>query len=113
MMSNFLTVCEQAARAGGAKLLEWQGRFTVREKGIADLVTEADVASQEAIRTVVLSAYPDHGFIGEEGGTSRSSAPNRWIVDPLDGTTNFVHGVPHFAVSIALECDGRLEVATV
>ena len=65
-MPDFLSVCEQAARAGGAALLDWVERFSVREKGPADLVTEADVASQEAVRRVVLDAFPDHDFLSEE-----------------------------------------------
>jgi myo-inositol-1(or 4)-monophosphatase len=114
-MPDFLAVCEQAARAGGQKLLDWQGRFSVREKGVADLVTDADLASQEAVREVIWRTFPNHAFIGEEGG-SRAELPKasyRWIVDPLDGTTNFVHGVPHFAVSVALEHEAGLLAGTV
>lgn len=89
-------------------LREWLGRFAVREKGPSDLVTEADMASQEAIRALVMRHFPDHGFIGEEG----SAANHRdheycWIVDPLDGTTNYVHQVPHYCVSVALVHHGR------
>src|SRR4051794_11092778 len=103
-MSEFLTVCEQAAKAGGAALKSWIGRFAVREKGPADLVTDADLASQEAVRDVLTNAFPSHGLLSEEepyrpGG----DAAYRWIVDPLDGTTNYVHQVPQYAVSVALE----------
>lgn len=113
-MSDFLAVCEQAARAGGKALESWAGRFSVREKGPADLVTEADLASQEAVRKVVLGAFPDHGFLGEEGDyVPAEKSGYRWIVDPLDGTTNYVHGVPQFAVSVALEHGSDLMAATV
>jgi myo-inositol-1(or 4)-monophosphatase len=129
-MPEFLKVCEQAARAGGAVLLDWAERFSVREKGPADLVTEADVASQEAIRKIVLAAFPDHDFLSEEeaagaapgvapgagseaGSAGRPSGRYRWIVDPLDGTTNYVHRVQEYAVSIALERDGQVLAGTV
>ncbi len=108
-LQQFLSVGEQAARSGGAVLLDWMGRFKVHEKGPADLVTEADVASQEAVRIVLLGAFPDHGMLSEENlSTPPSLEGYRWIVDPLDGTTNYVHAIPHFAVSIALEQRGRL-----
>jgi myo-inositol-1(or 4)-monophosphatase len=122
-MQSFLTVCEQAARAGGAVLLDWVERFSVREKGPADLVTEADLASQERVREVLLGAFPDHAFLSEEepsghgdlaeetvsGGKSGAATGRyRWIVDPLDGTTNYVHRIPEFAVSLALERDGEV-----
>ena len=107
-------VCEAAARAGGAVLLDWAGRFSVREKGRADLVTEADLASQEIVRERLLSAFPLHGFLGEENSSIPSrDAGYRWIVDPLDGTTNYVHGIPNYCVSIALEQEGRLVVGAV
>jgi myo-inositol-1(or 4)-monophosphatase len=113
-MTDYLMVCEQASRAGGQVLLDWVNRFSVREKGRFDLVTEADVASQETIRGIVLGAFPDHGFLGEEGGGVEPAGSGfRWIVDPLDGTTNYVHRVPQFAVSVALECRGELIAAAV
>ncbi|MEX2139277.1 MAG: inositol monophosphatase family protein [Pirellulales bacterium] len=111
---EFATVCEQSARAGAAVLREWKGRFRAREKGPSDLVTEADEASQEAVRRVILAAFPDHDVLGEEDTAPLvRRSPYRWIVDPLDGTTNYVHGVPNYAVSIALEHEGLLLVGTV
>ncbi|HVX63556.1 MAG TPA: inositol monophosphatase family protein [Pirellulales bacterium] len=111
---EYKTVCERAARAGGAVLLDWAGRFAVREKGPADLVTEADLASQEAIQKILLDAFPDHGFLAEENCSIPSQKDGlRWIVDPLDGTTNYVHGLPVYAVSIALEQSGKLLAGTV
>jgi myo-inositol-1(or 4)-monophosphatase len=117
-MPDFLTVCVAAARAGSQVLLDWQDRFQAREKGPKDLVTEADVAAQEAIRSVLLGAFSDHDFLGEEDAAERKAAgmppipprrgEYRWIVDPLDGTANYVHKLQTFAVSVALERGGEL-----
>lgn len=114
-IDDYLTVCEEAARAAGAVLLDWAGRFSAREKGPSDLVTEADLAAQEVIRDRLFAAFPKHGFLGEEQDANIASQDDglRWIVDPLDGTMNYVHGVPNYAVSIALERHGRLLVGTV
>ena len=113
-LSDFQDVSDRAARLAGAVLLDWAGRFQVREKGRSDLVTEADLASQEVIRATLLGAFPKHGFLGEEGGGKPSEDRGyRWIVDPLDGTTNYVHGIPNYSVSIALEQAGKLLVGTV
>ncbi len=107
-MPDYLTLCEQAARAGGDALTQWVGRFQVREKGPRDLVTEADFASQEAIRGVVQAAFPSHDFLSEEGDSAvRLDGDYCWVVDPLDGTTNYVHQIPHYAVSVALLERGR------
>ena len=73
-MSSFLDIASQAARAGGTVLLDWKGRFEAREKAPRDLVTEADLASQQEIRRVIHSAFPDHGFLGEEDDDSGSTA---------------------------------------
>jgi myo-inositol-1(or 4)-monophosphatase len=112
----WIETCETAARAGGAELLAWRGRFQTREKGAADLVTDADVASQRAIQAIIASRYPDHAFIGEElGANGTTPDPDRfaWIVDPLDGTTNYVHGYPNYAVSVALAQGSRLLVGVI
>ncbi len=106
--NEFLTAAEEAARTAGGILQDWAGRFTVSEKGPADLVTEADVASQEAIHEILHSRFPDHGFLGEEGLNSSPNAEYRWIIDPLDGTSNYVHRFPYYAVSIGLERRGQL-----
>jgi myo-inositol-1(or 4)-monophosphatase len=100
-----LDTCEAAACAGGHELVSWQGRFQAHEKGAADLVTDADLASQAAIQRVIAARYPDHAFVGEEQSEgSRAFRPDAltWIVDPLDGTTNYVHGYPQYAVSVAV-----------
>ena len=86
----------------------------VENKGANDFVSEVDRAAEKEIIYHLSKAYPDHGFLGEEGGASGNpDAEYRWIIDPLDGTTNFVRGIPHFAVSIACEHKGRIEHAVV
>ncbi|MFV2069091.1 MAG: inositol monophosphatase family protein [Pirellulales bacterium] len=113
-MADYITVCEDAARAGAAELVAWQGRWNVREKGPADLVTDADLASQEAIARVIRAVYPDHAFVGEEGPRTETTDDRPcWIVDPLDGTTNYVHGVPQFAVSVAVAHGGDVRAGVV
>jgi myo-inositol-1(or 4)-monophosphatase len=118
-----LAVCEAAARAGGRVLEEWVGRFKATSKGPRDLVTEADHASQREIRRIVLGAFPTHGFVGEEGDADGPPPPPghaghsgsgvRWIVDPLDGTTNYVHGFPAYCVSVALADGDDVLVAAI
>jgi len=105
---NMIEVAEEAARIGGAVLEDWGDRFTAREKNPSDLVTEADLASQEAIFELIIQHFPDHGFLGEEGLNRESDSPYRWIIDPLDGTSNYVHRFPYYAVSIGWEKDGEL-----
>lgn len=108
-MLEFLQSAEEAARRGGHVLRTWASKFTVKEKSRSNLVTEADFASQKAIHEFLHGRYPHHGFHGEEGlNEVRPDSPYRWVVDPLDGTTNYVHGFPYFAVSIGLEQDGQL-----
>ena len=87
----------------------------IQKKGLIDLVTEADVAVEQDIRARVARHFPGHVFLGEEQSQSASAgeSPFRWIVDPIDGTTNFVHGLPLFCVSIALEIEGRVDVGVV
>jgi len=103
----YLSVCEEAARSAGKVLVEMLGTISVRhKKNVRDLVTEADIAAQKTIESIVIGAFPEHRFLGEEGNLTSSSQHGSsefcWIVDPLDGTTNFVHGVPFFGTSIAL-----------
>lgn len=106
---ELLAVAEQAARAGAAELLAWRGRFQAREKAPRDLVTDADLASEKAIRTVLGGAFPDHGVLGEEAPTLAAlQRPYCWVVDPLDGTVNYAHGNPCYGVSIAVTSGGRL-----
>ena len=109
-MPEFVTVCEDAAKAAGQQLLSWTDRFQVREKGPADLVTEADLAAEQAACQVIRAAFPHHQIIGEEGTGKGSPSDSEftWYIDPLDGTTNYVHHVPHYCVSIALAHQGEL-----
>jgi len=106
---DFRNAAEQAARLGGEILESWGERFTAREKSPANLVTEADLASQAAIVEFLQARFPDHGFLGEEENLkTRGTAPYRWVIDPLDGTSNYVHRFPYYAVSIGLEENGRV-----
>jgi len=106
---NFRQLSEQAARIGGEVLREWSGRITATEKSPKNLVTEADLASQRVIHEFLLRECPGHGFLGEEEtGLSSAVSEYRWIVDPLDGTSNYVHRFPYYAVSVAVEHQGRL-----
>ncbi len=102
---------EQAARRGGEVLQEWRGKFATRAKGPQDLVTDADLAAQAAVREILLKAFPTHAFLGEESPNLALLAdPERltWVVDPLDGTTNYVHGFPCYATSVAVTQGGRV-----
>lgn len=114
MSTEWMSVAVEAAHVGGRVLQEWIGRFSVREKSRANLVTEADEASQSAIVGHLQSAFPDHGFLGEENLNQRhADSDSFWIIDPLDGTSNYVHGFPYYAVSIALYAQGRLQVGVI
>lgn len=99
----------RALREAGAVHRRFARRgFTVSHKGRVDIVTPADHAAERRILKVLGGAFPDHGFLTEESGARTSRSPYRWIVDPLDGTVNFAHGMPISCVSIGLEKDGRM-----
>jgi myo-inositol-1(or 4)-monophosphatase len=113
---HFLEVAMEAAReAGGLLMAEFDRPQKIHYKGEVDLVTEADRHSEEAIVTRLHSHFPRHAIIGEEGGSQAAAASARycWYVDPLDGTTNFAHGFPVFAVSIGLVEEGELVTGVV
>jgi myo-inositol-1(or 4)-monophosphatase len=120
-LSEYLSAAVEAARTGAAELERWRGKFSVREKGRADLVTEADEASQKLVKEVLLGRFPDHLFIGEEDSVGKSpgevrpptDAPPAWVVDPLDGTANYAHDVPAYCVSIGLWHAGRAIVGVI
>jgi myo-inositol-1(or 4)-monophosphatase len=99
-----------AARKAGRALKRDFGeveKLQVSLKGPANFVTAADRRAEDILRTELLKARPGYGFLGEEGGTHEGTdKTHTWIVDPLDGTTNFLHGIPHFAISIALAREG-------
>ena len=89
-------------------------RFEVKAKGVNDFVTEVDINAEQEIIYHLQKAYPDHAILGEESGLLGSEdAEYRWIIDPLDGTTNFIRGLPHYAISIACVYRGQLEHAVV
>ncbi|MYN13380.1 inositol monophosphatase [Pusillimonas sp. TS35] len=122
-MHPMLNTAIKAARRAGAIInrasLDLE-RLQVARKGPKDYVTEVDHAAEAAIIDVLRTAYPDHGFLGEESGTHPAAGQkdgvtpeNQWIIDPLDGTTNFIHGMPIYAISIALAQRGQITQAVV
>jgi myo-inositol-1(or 4)-monophosphatase len=109
--SATITVMIRAAFAAAKALKRDFGEvehLQVSEKGPGDFVSHADIAAERTLRESLLKTRPDYGFLGEEGRELKGDGRHRWIVDPLDGTTNFLHGVPHFAISIGLERDGEI-----
>lgn len=106
---RYLEVAVEAARQAGALQKEriWSD-LSIFYKGELDLVTEVDRACEELIEGRLKDAFPDHCFLGEEGGLKGDASPCKWIIDPLDGTTNYAHGFPWFCVSIALEVEGEI-----
>ena len=105
----------RAARDAGDLLRSRIGAIReVRHKGLVDLVTDVDVASEQLVRAAIADAFPSHTVLGEEGGSQGGGDPRfRWLVDPLDGTTNYTHGFPLFCVSIGFEVDGQLQFGVV
>src|SRR5262245_47366946 len=116
-LGDYLDAATNAARRAADVLESWRQRFAVREKGRFDFVTDADVASQKAIHEYLLGRYPGHEFLGEEDASKHRrptpDAPPTWIVDPIDGTTNYVHDCPFYCVSIGLQIAGELVVGVV
>ncbi|GAA6207133.1 inositol monophosphatase family protein [Cognatishimia sp. WU-CL00825] len=112
-----LNVMMKAARKAGRSLVKdfrEVENLQVSMKGAGDFVSRADVAAEEIIKEELMAARPTYGWLGEEGGGEEGKDPTRrWIVDPLDGTTNFLHGMPHWAVSIALEHKGEIVAGVV
>jgi myo-inositol-1(or 4)-monophosphatase len=112
LYSAVLNVMIKAARRAGRSLKRDLGeveKLQVSVKGPGNFVTAADRRAEEMVHEDLAKARPDYGFLGEEGGFREGGdRTHRWIVDPLDGTTNFLHGIPHFAVSIALERNGAI-----
>lgn len=98
---------EMARRAGRVLADRFGGERTIEYKGGIDLVTDADRAAEEVVLQFLKARYPDHAVLAEESGVTRGQG-FRWIIDPLDGTTNYSHRVPHFCVSIAVEGEGGL-----
>ena len=111
----YLEAAIEAAIKAGKEALEGldNRERKVEYKGEIDLVTEMDLQAEELIKKILISKFPDIAIFAEESGLSGSSSELRWIIDPIDGTTSYSHGIPHFAVSIALERSGILEVGVV
>jgi len=107
-----LNVMLKAARKAGRSLVKDFGEvenLQVSTKGAGDFVSRADIAAEKTLKAELMGARPSYGWLAEEGGAEPGRDPTRrWIVDPLDGTTNFLHGLPHFAISIALEHKGEV-----
>ncbi len=117
LRSPNLNVMIRAAREASIKLKRDYGevdQLQVSKKGPADYVTAADIRTEKILRGELSKARPDYGFLMEEAGTVEGTDPDRrWIIDPIDGTTNFVHGIAHFAMSIALQEHGRITAGVV
>ena len=114
-MHPTLNIAVKAARRAGSiitRASEDIGSLTINDKGYNDFVTEVDLASEKEIIRVLKTSYPDHAFLGEETGLTHQ-ADNVWIIDPLDGTTNFLHGFPQYCISIALEEKGEITQAVI
>lgn len=116
-MEPMLTIALKAARKAAEHIeraFERLDTVKIEQKGQNDFVSEVDRKAEQEIIYVLSKAYPDHAFLGEESGLSgKKDSEYQWIIDPLDGTTNFIHGIPHFAVSIACKYRGNIEHAVV
>lgn len=107
------TAIEAVVRAGELQMARFGSDFRVDKKGAIDLVTEVDVEVERMFRALIAQRYPDHDVLAEEMGQTRQGARHRWVFDPLDGTTNYAHGVPIFCSTLALEMDGQPVVGAV
>jgi len=103
LRGEFEVALEAARAAGGVLLAGFGRRGEVRYKGEVDLVTETDVRAERLLKERLLGAFPGYGVLAEESGQTAGEGDVRWVVDPLDGTVNFAHGLPIFAVSVALQ----------
>jgi len=116
MHARHLAACAVAREAGAVAKRRFLDRnsFTVGFKGPQDYITEVDGETERLIRTRLLESFPRDGFVGEEsGGATGSAGPPVWLVDPIDGTSNFARGAPHFCVSIALVEAGEIEIGVI
>ena len=114
-MHPMLNIAIRAARTAGDSIVREMDRtrdISIETKGQNDFVTEVDKNAEGIIISVIKNAYPEHAFLAEESGQEGEN-DYLWIIDPLDGTTNFLHGFPHFSVSIALQNKGVLEQAVI
>lgn len=113
-LNNFLDIAVRAARAAGKLQRErlWS-EHDIQFKGEINLVTEVDRECEDMIVAAIRGEFPDHDILAEENEYARSDSRFRWIIDPLDGTTNYAHGFPWFCVSIALEIDGEVRLGVI
>lgn len=115
MSHPFVNTAIEAAHKAGDLIMKYRDRIDsipVERKARGDYVTEIDKACEEVIRGELARRYPDHEILGEEGGKSggkSGDSENVWLIDPIDGTSNYLHGIPHYAISIALSVKGRIE----
>jgi myo-inositol-1(or 4)-monophosphatase len=108
------TAVDAVVRAGDVMMSRFGGDFRVDKKGAIDLVTEVDVAIEKMFRALIAERFPDHAILAEElGGSASIPAGPCWVFDPIDGTTNFAHGVPIFCASVALEVGGDPRIGAV
>jgi myo-inositol-1(or 4)-monophosphatase len=116
-LAEFHDAAQEAARRAAVVLEDWRQKFQVKEKGRFDLVTDADLASQKTIQEYLSGRFPGHAFLAEEADAAKNrpspEAPPTWIVDPIDGTTNYVHDCPLYCISIGLQVAGELVVGVV
>jgi myo-inositol-1(or 4)-monophosphatase len=113
-ISAFHKLAEIAAKEAGALLLSKRDNgFEISKKGWANLVTEADLLAEELIVKRIRAAHPDHQILAEERGVSPDTGPVKWVIDPLDGTTNYAHGYPLYCVSIGVEVAGKVVAGVV
>lgn len=117
-MHPLLNIAIQAARQASKIILRSMDRLDllqISSKGRSDFTTDVDQRAEQEIIQVIHKAYPDHAILGEEGGYREGGEDNHicWVIDPLDGTTNYIHGFPHFATSIAVKQGGQLEVGVI
>lgn len=111
-MHPTVNIATRAAREAGRLIRRYVDRtdlLDISAKGRNDFVTQVDRQAEAEIIRVINDAYPDHSILAEESGQRRANAVHEWVIDPLDGTTNFLHGLPHFGVSIAYRQNGRTE----
>ena len=113
-METFRDLAARVARKAGQVLQKRLGRTKrIDYKGAVNLVTEMDFLSEKIIVSEIHKQHPDHGFLAEEKAREQTLSPYRWIIDPLDGTTNYAHGYPVYGVSIALERQGEIVLGVV
>jgi myo-inositol-1(or 4)-monophosphatase len=112
MTNPYINIASEAARRAGGLMLKFRHRLEgipIERKARHDYVSDVDRACEQAIREYILKHHREHAILGEEGGRSGGDSEYVWIIDPLDGTSNYLRGIPHYSVSIALQIRGRIE----